>query len=95
MFIEYDSRVELLEFDDHAEGEMNFSAVAAPPIGDIKASITLESATSTINQIQPDEMVKEKEKEKPYHHDKDMLIIADIVPPTGGIMDECLQRDCE
>ena len=97
LFIENDFRVDSIGFDDHAEGEMNFSAVSAPPIGDMKAAITLESATSTMNQIQHDEMEKEKEKEmeKVYHHDKDMLIIADIVPPTGGIMDECLQRDCK
>lgn len=97
LFIENNFRVDSIGFDDHAEGEMNFSAVSAPPIGDMKAAITLESATSTMNQIQHDEMEKEKEKEmeKVYHHDKDMLIIADIVPPTGGIMDECLQRDCK
>lgn len=85
-----DCPIDSIGFDDCAEGELTMPALSAPPIGEVKNAITLESATSAINQIQNDEM--EKEMEIVYNHDNDILIIADIVPPTGGIMDECLQR---
>ena len=67
-------------------------ALSAPPIGEREAAVTVQSTTSIINQIHLEEMELEKEKDMVYSHDEDILNIAAIVPPTGGMMDDCAVR---
>ena len=68
-----------------SEGDLSMPALSAPPIGETKAAVTVQSTTSIINQIHKEELELEKEKEMVYSHDEDILNIAAIVPPTGEI----------